>query len=144
MYEVAKFRVKAPSDATIIVRGFTLKDYSGNVVDVERYVSKVNVTIDGKDVDGLKWNVNKDRELVISFKDAEIEPKHDATIAVSMSFNEEFDTFGSMQYEIKNADVANDLTYFSAIDKKTETRVSQDTTKSLQSTHGQWTIYTFK
>jgi hypothetical protein len=46
MYEVAKFRVKAPSDATILVKGFTLEDNAGKVVDYERYADKVNVKID--------------------------------------------------------------------------------------------------
>jgi hypothetical protein len=41
----------------------------------------------------LKWEVNKDRDLVVSFDEAEIEPKHDATFTVSMSFNEELNTF---------------------------------------------------
>jgi hypothetical protein len=71
----------------------------------------------------LKWNINKSDELVLSFDEVEVEGKETATIAVNMSFTEEFDNFGAngkVQYYIA------DLTKFNAIDKKTETRVSQD------------------
>jgi hypothetical protein len=57
-----------------------------------------------------------------------------------MSFTEEFDKFGnSVQYYIK------DLTKFNAIDKKTETRVS-DPTKTLEALRAnkKWTAYKFK
>jgi hypothetical protein len=60
-----------------------------------------------------------------------------------MSFNEEFDTFGNLQFRIKGSST-NDLSYFNAIDKKTETRISQDSTKNLQSIASSWTVYTFK
>jgi hypothetical protein len=57
-----------------------------------------------------------------------------------MSFTEEFDKFKeSVQYYIA------DLTKFNAIDKKTETRVSDiDKTLDALKTNKKWTIYTFK
>jgi len=149
-YEIAKFRVKAPADAAILVKGFTLTDdqltedavvtWKGNVIDADKYAKDVTVTINGKEVKGLKWNINKSDELVISFNEVEIAWKETATIAVSMSFTEEFDNFWkSVQYYIA------DLTKFNAIDKKTETRVS-DPTKTLEALRAnkKWTVYTFK
>ena len=124
LYEVAKFRVKAPADAAILVKGFTLTDDLGNDIEADKYAKDVTVTFNGKEVSGLKWNINKDEELVISFNEVEVAGKETATIAVNMSFTEEFDNFGeSSKYYIK------ELSNFNAIDKKTETRVSQDETK---------------
>jgi hypothetical protein len=54
-----------------------------------------------------------------------------------MSLNEEFDNIGawSMYY-------IEDLTKFSAVDKKTGTRVSQDPEKPIEGIN--WTAYQFK
>jgi hypothetical protein len=102
----------------------------------------------------LKWSINKDDELVVSFDEVEVEGKKTASIAVNMSFTEEFDNFNqSVQYYIK------DITKFNATDKKTGTRVSQDesldtngnkiyTVEYLATTiataNSKWTTYTFK
>ncbi len=153
-YEVAKFRVKAPSDANILVKWFTLTDSKKNVIDADKYAKDVTVTFDGKEVSGLKWSINKDDELVVSFDEVEVEGKKTASIAVNMSFTEEFDNFNqSVQYYIK------DITKFNATDKKTGTRVSQDesldtngnkiyTVEYLATTiatnNSKWTTYTFK
>jgi len=138
MYEVAKFRVKAPSDAAILVKGFTLSDHlTGGNIDAWKYASKVKVTIDGKEVDGLKWNINKDDELVVSFDNIEISAKQTSTFAVSMSFNDDFDQFGySIQYEIAG------MEKFNAVDKKTESRVSPADGKGPAAVT--WTVYTVK
>jgi len=149
MYELAKFRVKAPSDAAILVKGFTMNDDVINTTDAEtkkattiaqkidaaKYVKDVEVTVDGKEVSGLKWKINKDDELVISFSDVEISAKQTSTFAVKASFNEDFNEFGySIQYNIA------DMTKFNALDKKTESRVTaQDTYLPSDIT---WTTYT--
>ena len=144
LYEVAKFRVKAPADAAILVKGFTLKDAHNNAIDADKYAKDVEVTVNGKEVSGLKWNINKDDELVISFSEIEVAGKETATIAVNMSFNEEFDKFNqAVTYYIEK------LSNFNATDKKTETRVSEDPAYSiallaakLAQANG-WTEYTF-
>ena len=163
LYEVAKFRVKAPSDSAILVKGFTLTDdklaedfndvptpddddddtvtWKGNAIDADKYAKDVTVTVDGKEVSGLKWKINKDDELVVSFDEVEVAGKETATIAVNMSFNEEFDKFGeSVQYYIA------ELSKFNATDKKTGTRVSQDNEGTIESLreNAKWTVYTFK
>ena len=126
LYEIAKFRVKSPSDAAILVKGFTLTDKgtTNNAIDADKFAKDVTVTFNGKEVSGLKWKFNKDEELVVSFNEVEIAGKETATIVVNMSFTEEFDNFG----ESSNFYIS-DLSNFNAIDKKTETRVSQDETK---------------
>jgi hypothetical protein len=93
----------------------------------------------------LKWKINKDDELVLSFDDIEVAGKETATIAVNMSFTEEFDNLNkSVQYYI------NDLTKFNAVDKKTGARVSEDTVNNKdlvtlrQADPAKWTVYTFK
>ena len=137
LYEVAKFRVKAPSDANILIKGFTLTDSNKNKIEADKYAKDVTVTVDGKEVAGLKWNINKDDELVVSFSEIEVEGKKTVSIAVNMSFNEEFDNFGeSVNYKIKQ------LSNFNATDKKTGTRVSESTTKPLSAVN--WATYTFK
>ena len=141
MYEVAKFRVKAPNDAAILIKGFTMDDDAGDdiakKIDASKYVSKVEVTVDGEEVDGLKWNINKEDELVLSFKDVELAAKQNSTFVVKASFNEDFDQFDySIQYNIASMDK------FNAIDKKTESRVKMSTEKPLSSVT--WTTYTIK
>ena len=143
MYEVAKFRVKAPNDAAILIKGFTMNDdiesdgVIAKKIDAWKYVSKVEVTVDGEEVDGLKWNINKEDELVISFKDVELAAKQNSTFVVKASFNEDFDQFDySIQYNIASMDK------FNAIDKKTESRVKMSTDKPLSKVT--WTTYTIK
>lgn len=136
LYEVAKFRVKAPSDAAILVKGFTLTDEEKNDIEADKFAKDVEVTINGKDVSGLKWNINKNDELVVSFDEVEVAGKETITIAVSMSFNEEFDNFGeTVTYGITQ------LSNFNATDKKTGTRVSQSSDKPIENVN--WTKYTF-
>ena len=137
LYEVAKFRVKAPADAAILVRGFTLADDAENWIEADKFAEDVEVTVNGEKVKGLKWSFNKDDELVISFDDVEIAGKETATIVVKMSLNEEFDNIGAwVAYYIE------DLTKFNATDKKTGTRVSQDPEKRIEDIN--WTAYQFK
>jgi len=139
LYEVAKFRVKAPADSAILVKGFTLtdEDTTDNWIEADKFAQDVEVTVNGEKVKGLKWNFNKSDELVISFDEVEIAGKETATIVVNMSLNEEFDNIGawSMYY-------IEDLTKFNAVDKKTGTRVSQDPEKKIEDIN--WTAYQFK
>ena len=140
-YEVAKFRVKAPADSAILVKGFTLTDKKSNVIDADKYAKDVTVTFNGKEVDGVKWNINKDDELVVSFDEVEVAGKETATIAVNMSFSEDFENFGALkwivQYRIKN------ISNFNAVDKKTGTRIGEDATNDLASIAAKWTTYQF-
>ncbi len=141
LYEVVKFRVKAPSDAAILIKGFTLTEDDNNL-EADKYAKEVTVTVNGKEVKGLKWNINKDDELVVSFDEIEVAGKETATIAVNMSFNEEFDNFGKAStYYISK------LSNFNAIDKKTESRVSQAdgyTIEGIQKHAANWwTTYIF-
>jgi len=50
LYEVAKFRVKAPSDAAILVKGFTLTDNEENKIEADKYVKDVTVTVNWEKV----------------------------------------------------------------------------------------------
>jgi hypothetical protein len=120
-----------------LIKGFTLTDSNKNKIEADKYAKDVTVTVDGKEVSGLKWNINKDDELVVSFSEIEVEGKKTVSIAVNMSFNEEFDNFGeSVNYKIKQ------LSNFNATDKKTGTRVSESQAKPLANVT--WATYTFK
>ena len=89
-YEVARLKVKAGNSA-INVKGFTLTNASG--LDVGEFLDELTVTSEGKDVKGLKYSVNKDDELVISFDEVKIDINKNATFVISASFKE-FDDYG--------------------------------------------------
>jgi hypothetical protein len=89
-YEVARLKVKAGNSA-INVKGFTLTNASG--LDVGEFLDELTVTAEGKDVKGLKYSVNKDDELVISFDEVKIDINKNATFVISASFKE-FDDYG--------------------------------------------------
>jgi hypothetical protein len=132
-YEVSKFKVKAPADSAILVKGFTLTNIAATKVDVERYLDKLTVTADGKDLKA-KYNISKsDRDqIVISFDDVEVAAKKNVEFVVSMSFNEDFEDYSkSIQYSIKEE------VNFSAVDAKTESRVQPDLTGIT------WPVYNF-
>jgi hypothetical protein len=134
LYEISKFKIKAPSDSSILVRGFTLTNSGG--ISLDKYASEVEVTVAGKD-QKIAWSINKDDELVISFKDdVEVEAKANAEIVVKASFSEEFDEYNkSIQlYLDENAD-------FSAIDSKTESRVTVDPDVVGTANAKNWPIY---
>ena len=94
-YEVSRLKVKANSSA-ISVNGLTLTNQSTggvNVFDVDEFVSKVEVTADGKAVNGLKYNLTKDNEIVMSFDNVDIDINKDVQFAVSIAMDN-FDDFG--------------------------------------------------
>ena len=96
LYEVSRLKVKAGASA-ISVNGLTLTNQSTggiNVFDVDEFVSKVEVTADGKAVNGLKYNLTKDNEIVMSFDNIDIDINKDVQFVVSIAMDS-FDKFGS-------------------------------------------------
>jgi hypothetical protein len=133
-YEISKFKVKAPADSSILVKGFTLSTSAG-MVDIRKYLDGAEVTIDGKSVSS-SWEVNKDDQLVISLKkDVEVAAKANVEVVVKATLTEDFDDYGkSLTLSIaKTAD-------FNAIDSKTESRVSIPAGSLATS----WPTYNFK
>jgi len=102
-YEVARLKVKAGNSA-INVKGLTLTNASG--LDVGEFLDELTVTSEGKDVKGLKYSVNKDDELVISFDEVKIDINKNATFVISASFKEFDDYEETIAYYIaETADV---------------------------------------
>ena len=120
LYEIAKFKVKAPTDSSILVKGFTLSNVSTtNNVDIRKYLDNAEVTVDGDKV-SASYEVNKDDQLVISFKkDVEVAAKANVEVVVKASLSEDFDDYGKV-INLKIAQAPD----FNAIDSKTESRVS--------------------
>jgi hypothetical protein len=88
-------------------------------VDVEKFLDKVTVMAGSEKVDGLKYNVNKSKELVISFDDVEVAAKKNVTFVVSVSFTDDFDDYGRwIQYAIEKE------SNFNAVEKKTGARLT--------------------
>ena len=130
-YEVSKFKVKAPADSAVLVNGFTLTNTGTDLVDVERYLDKVVVKADGKDLKA-KYNVNRDKQLVVSFDNVEVAAKKNVEFTVEMSFNSDFEDYGkTIQYAIAKT------TDFNAVDAKTESRVKPDLSGIT------WPVYNF-
>ena len=126
-YEVARLKATAHT-STIYVKGFTLTNASG--LDVREYLDKLTVTVAGKDVSGLKYSVNKDDELVVSFDDYAIEMNKNATFVVEASFAEDFDEYGeTIAYYVESSEDVN------AVEKKTGARVTVNGTPSASIAH---------
>lgn len=131
-YEVARFQVKA-AEAMLVVNGFTLTN-SGvatkTSLDASKFLKNVEVLANGKAVNGVRHNVNKDDQLVISFDKMELAIRERVTFVVKATF-EDFDAYGNvMQYKVsENGD-------FNATEKKTGARVTVNVT-------GNWPVYTF-
>ena len=123
-YEVAKFKVKAPADSAIRVSGFSLvNEYAtaNDRVDVERFLEKVTVTVDGEAVKA-KYSVDRDAKVSVSFDAIEVAAKKSIEFVVSESFAEDFDQYDKyIEYTIYSND-------FNAIDSKTESRVQVNVT----------------
>jgi hypothetical protein len=131
-YEVAKFKVTAPEESSILLRGFTFANTieGNNGLDVRKYFENAEVTIAGEKVSGLKASVNKDDELVVSFNDVEVAAKKKAEVIVKISLADDFDTFGNtVKYQLKD---------FVAVDGKVESRVAVNGDYPVMS------AYTFK
>jgi hypothetical protein len=109
-YEIARLKVKA-GGSIIYVKGFTLTN-NGNL-DMADFLDKLTVTVDGKEVEGLKYSVNKDDQLVISFDEMTIDMNKSALFVISASLKD-FDDYGKnvAYYLEKDSDI-------SAVEKKT-------------------------
>jgi len=118
-YEVARLKLKAGENA-VLVKGFTLTN--DGKLDMGEFLDELTVTAEGKEVKGLKYSVNKDDELVISFDEVTIDINKNATFVISASFKE-FDDYGETvaYYVAETADV-------NAVEKKNGTRVQLDLT----------------
>jgi hypothetical protein len=103
LYEIAKFKVKAPTDSSILVKGFTLSNVSTtNNVDIRKYLDNAEVTVDGDKV-SASYEVNKDDQLVISFKkDVEVAAKANVEVVVKASLSEDFDDYGKTVHTISD------------------------------------------
>jgi hypothetical protein len=137
MYEVAKFKVTAPDDSSIVLRGFTFAKGENNDLDLRKYFDSAEVTIAGEKVKNLEATVNKDDELVVTFKDVEVAAKSKSEVIVKISLTDDFDTF--------NKKVQLSLKDFVAVDGKVSSRVS--TTNTLNASpvyYGEFPTYTFK
>ena len=118
-YEVARLKVRAGS-SIIYVKGFTLTNGSG--LDVADFLDKLTVKADGKDVEGLKYSVNKDDQLVISFDELSIDMNKSILFVISASFAD-FDDYGKTvaYYLASDSDI-------NAVEKKTGARLTVDRT----------------
>ena len=116
-YEVAKFKLKAPSDSAINVMSFTLTDNDNNAIEYDDYIEDVKVTVAGKEVKS-SYNINKDDELVINLSNVELAAKDNLEFVVSVKLADGFDNmWKSVNFYIAKA---SDI---SATDKKTNSRV---------------------
>ncbi len=116
-YEIARLKVKA-GGSIIHVKGFTLTN-DGNL-DMADFLDKLTVTVDGKTVEGLKYSVNKDDQLVISFDELTVDMNKSALFVISASLKD-FDDYGkSVGYYLeKDSDI-------NAVEKKTWARLTVD------------------
>ena len=104
-YEVAKFKVKAPEDSSIVVRGFTLTNEweltaseegasAPERLDISKFLDKVSVKVDGKDAKAT-YKINK-KELTISLSsDVELAARQTLEVVVYASLDEDFDEYGT-------------------------------------------------
>ena len=115
-YEIARLKVKAGS-SIIYVRGFTLTNWADKALDMGEFLDKLTVKVDGSEVKGLKYNVNKDDELVISFDEMTIDMNKSALFVISASLKD-FDDYGdAVAYYLEdNSDI-------NAVEKKTWARL---------------------
>ena len=109
-YEIARLKVKAGS-SIIYLKGFTLTN-DGNL-DMADFLDKLTVKADGKDVEGLKFSINKDDQLVISFDEMTIDMNKSALFVISATLKD-FDEYGHnvAYYLDKDSDI-------NAVEKKT-------------------------
>ena len=99
-------------------------------MDLRKYFDSAEVTIAGEKVSGLNASVNKDDELVLTFKDTEIASKQKAEVIVKIALVEDFDQFGN--------NVALTMKDYVAVDGKVESRVAN------QTAYTELTQYSFK
>jgi hypothetical protein len=104
-----------------IDRDFELKTHKGKITKrIHSQVGRMQyqlVKVDGENVDGLKYSVNKDDELVISFDELTIEMNKSKLFVISASL-EDFDDYGdAVAYYFKRTSDVN------AVEKKTGARL---------------------
>ena len=109
-YEVARLKVTAGT-SIIYVRGFTLTN--SGTLDMDEYLDELTVTADGEDVAGLKYSVNKDDQLVVSFDEISVDMTKSVLFTVYASLRD-FDDYGAdvAYYLDSDSDI-------NAIEKKT-------------------------
>ena len=99
-FEVAKVKVTA-TNAAIKVNGFTLKNEEitvasggtkATVMDLDEFVDKVIVSVDGTEVRWLKYSLKRD-ELRVTFDDYEIAINKNAQFVVEVTLKD-FDKYG--------------------------------------------------
>jgi hypothetical protein len=82
------------------------------------FLDKLTVKVDGKDVEGLKYSVNKDDQLVISFDEMTIDMNKSALFVISASLKD-FDDYGdAVAYYLEEESDIN------AVEKKTGARLT--------------------
>ena len=113
-YEIARLKVTA-GNAIIYVKGFTLTNGSG--LDMADFLDKLSVKVDGEEVDGLKYSINKDEQLVVSFDELTIDMNKSKLFVISATL-EDFDDYGKAvaYYLASTSD-------FNAVEKKTGARL---------------------
>ena len=97
-YEVAKFKVKAPQDSSIVVKGFTLENNwaitAPQRLDINKFFDKITVKVDWKEVKATA-STDKKGELSVSFKDEiELSAKQSVEVVVLASLSDDFDEYG--------------------------------------------------
>ena len=127
-YNVAKFQLRA-GDAALIVNGFTLTNTAANKLDMTKFVDKVEVLANGTPLKGVTFKATRDDKLVLSFDKQEIDIRGRVTYVVRVTLKD-FDDY-SKELKLAIADPSD----FNALEKKTETRVTVNTTGSVWTTH---------
>ena len=122
---------KADTDKTVCT--YTSTDWY-DVLDLDEFVTKVKVTADGKEVSGLKYNVTRDNELVLSFDTIEVAINKDVQLIVNIAM-ENLDEFGKAVRLV--LEETGDL---NAVEKKTWARVTVTAPEADENT---WKVYTF-
>ena len=116
-YEIARLKVKAGS-SIVYVKWFTLTNGATKALDMGEFLDKLTVKVDGKDVEGLKYSVNKDDQLVISFDEMTIDMNKSALFVISASLKD-FDDYGdAVAYYLEEESDIN------AVEKKTGARLT--------------------
>jgi hypothetical protein len=105
-------------------------------LDLRRYLEKAEVTVDGDTVSST-WEVNKDDQLVISFKkDVELAAKDNKEFVVSATFGDDFYNDYGKTLQLGVLETSD----FNAVDSKTSSRVTVETNIKAAS----WPTYVFK
>ena len=136
LYEVSRLKVKAGA-SILALNGITLTNegtWSYVALDLDEYVSNVKVTADGKEVSGLKWNVTKENEIVLSWDTIEVAINKDVQLIVSVAL-ENLDEFGKVARL-----VLSDGGDLNATEKKTGARIS---VAAPETTSDAWKVYSF-